>query len=132
MARLDDTAYPRLKSHPTRRDLVVVYTPTWEEVALANETAKGTAARICFLVLLKTYQRLGYPIFIADVPTPIVEHIAHSVNATTPVSSAGYDDSGTRKRHLAAIRAHLQVRPWGGARPAGHARRAARGGAHQV
>ncbi|GAC1437798.1 MAG: Tn3 family transposase [Chloroflexota bacterium] len=113
MARLDDTAYPRLKSHPTRHDLAAVYTPTWEEVALANETARGTAARICFLVLLKTYQRLGYPIFIADVPTPIVEHIAHSVNATTPVSSAGYDDSGTRKRHLATIRAHLQVRPWG-------------------
>lgn len=61
MARLDDTAYPRLKSHPTPHDLAAVYTPTWEEVALANATAKGTAARVCFLVLLKTYQRLGYP-----------------------------------------------------------------------
>ncbi len=113
MARLDDTAYPRLTDHPTPHALADVYTPTWEEVALANATAKGTAARVCFLIVLKTYQRLGYPVFVADVPEPIVEHIARSVGATLPVSSAGYDGSGTRKRHLAAIRAHLRVQSWG-------------------
>ncbi len=40
-------------------------------------------------------------------------HSARSVGATLPVSSAGYDGSGTRKRRLAAIRAHLRVQPWG-------------------
>ncbi len=113
MARLDDTAYPRLKAHVSAHDLALVYTPTWEEVALANGATKGSAARVCFLILLKTYQRLGYPIRLDAVPTPIVEHIAHSVGVATPLSIAGYDTSGTRQRHLGVVRAHLQVQPVG-------------------
>ena len=113
MARLDDTAYPRLKDHVSARDLALVYTPTWEEVALANGATKGSAARVCFLVLLKTYQRLGYPIRLDAVPTPIVDHIARSVGVTTPLSIAGYDGSGTRQRHLGIVRAHLRVRVLG-------------------
>lgn len=113
MARLGDTAYPRLKSHPTPHDLAAAYTPTWEEVTLANATAKGTSARVCFLVLLKTYQRVGYPVLIADTPAPIVDHIARSVGAPLPLSMTGYDSSGTRQRHLNTIRTHVQVRPWG-------------------
>jgi len=114
MARLDDTAYPRLKSHPTPHDLAAVYTPSWDEIALANTATTGLRTRVCFLVLLKAYQRLGYPIALADVPAPIVAHIAHAVGVPpTPLSIAGYDTSGTRQRHLIAIRAHLQVFPWG-------------------
>ncbi len=115
MAHRGDTAYPRLKSNPTPHDLAAAYTPTWEEVTLANASAKGTSARVCFLVLLKTYQRVGYPVCVADTPAPIIDHIARSVGAALPLSIAGYDSSGTRQRHLATIRAHVQVRPWGSA-----------------
>lgn len=40
-------------------------------------------------------------------------HIARSVGVAAPLSVAGYDTSGTRQRHLAAIRAYLHVAPWG-------------------
>jgi TnpA family transposase len=114
MARLEDTAYPRLKSHPTPSDLAAAYTPTWDEVMLANTTTTGLRTRVCFLILLKTYQRLGYPVLLADVPAPIVSHIAQSVGVpSVPLSIAGYDTSGTRQRHLGAIRANLRVAPWG-------------------
>ncbi len=113
MARLDDTAYPRLKRLPTPSGLAAAYTPTWDEVIPANTTARGTAARVCILILLKTYQRLGYPVLLADVPTAVVAHIARSAGVTNPVSMAGYDASGTRQRHLIAIRAYVQVSPWG-------------------
>lgn len=113
MARLDDTAYPRLKIHVSAHDLALVYTPTREEVALAGGITKGAAAHVCFLVLLKTYQRLGYPIRLDEVPAPIVEHIATSVGVTTPLSMVGYDSSGTRQRHLGVVRAYLRVHPFG-------------------
>ncbi len=114
MAQREDTAYPRLKSHPTATDLAAAYTPTWDEVMLANTTTAGMRTRVCFLVLFKTYQRLGYPVLLADVPEPIVTHIAQSVGvAAAPPSIAGYDTSGTRQRHLGAIRAYLGVTPWG-------------------
>jgi len=81
---------------------------------LANTTTTGLRTRVCFLILLKTYQRLGYPVLLADVPAPIVNHIAQSVGVpSVPLSIAGYDTSGTRQRHLGAIRANLRVAPWG-------------------
>ena len=70
MPRIEETAYPRLKQTVSPRDLATVYTPTWDEVVLANETATGTRVRLCFLVLLKTYQRLGYACGLRCCGTP--------------------------------------------------------------
>jgi hypothetical protein len=116
MPRVEETAYPRLKQTVSPRDLATVYTPTWDEVALANEATTGTRARVCFLVLLKTYQRLGYAAALADVPPAIVEHITRSVNTGTVIldgaALAAYDAAGTRRRHLAVIRDYLRVRPF--------------------
>jgi len=71
MPAMHDTAYPRLKSLPTSRELAALYTPTSAEVVLATQTAKGAVARVGFLVLLKTFQRLGYAVPIAAVPPAI-------------------------------------------------------------
>jgi len=113
MPRIEETAYPRLKSTVSPRDLATVYTPTWDEAALASRSAKGPVARVCFLVLLKTYQRLGYAIPLTEAPAVIVEHIARSVHAGAPLLDlATYDAAGTRQRHLAVIREYLRVRPF--------------------
>jgi len=55
MPRLQDTAYPRLKSALTARDLNTAFTPTPDELLLARRMAKGAAAQLGFLVLLKLY-----------------------------------------------------------------------------
>lgn len=114
MPRLQDTAYPRLKSVLTPRDLAAAYTPTADEGALARRAAKGPAAQLGFLVLLKTFQRLGQAAPVAPVPRPIVEHIAQRVGLpTAALTGAAYDRSGTRQRHLTVLRDSLRVRPYG-------------------
>jgi len=114
MPRLQDTAYPRLKSVLTARDLAVAFTPTADELLLARRVAKGPVAQVGFLVLLKLFQRLGRPAPVAEAPSLVVEHVArvagiHRVSLTLD----GYDRSGTRRRHLLVIRDHLRVQPYG-------------------
>ena len=65
-----ETAYPRLKHSISERELQEFYAPSADEFALANEAAKGTGHKVCFLILLKTFQRLGYFMPLHDVPTP--------------------------------------------------------------
>ncbi len=113
MPSVHETAYPRLKSSITIKELADIYTPTPAEVELAERVAKGHAARRCFLLLLKSFQRLGYFIMLRDVPAPLVAHIAGSLPSPDGECSSTemelYDNSGTRRRHVPIIRAHLGV-----------------------
>jgi pimeloyl-ACP methyl ester carboxylesterase len=120
MPRLQDTAYPRLKSVLTARDLAAAFTPTADELVLARRTANGPAAQLGFLVLLKLFQRLGRPVPLADASRPVVEHIARAASiVAASLTLEGYDRSGTRRRHLVVIRDYLGVQPYG--RAAQHA-----------
>ena len=59
MPAVHETAYPRLKEAVTPTDLAPVYTLTAEEHALAICTSPRPRALLGFLILLKTFQRLG-------------------------------------------------------------------------
>ena len=111
MPTVHETAYPRLKSSVSRRELVDLYTPTETEVEMAGRVSKGATARLAFLILLKTFQRLGYFIAFRDVPRCIVEHIGSDQGMLiVPDTMADYDESGTRRRHVALIRKDLRVK----------------------
>jgi hypothetical protein len=63
------------------------------------------------LILLKTFQRLGYFIALRDVPRSIIEHIGHDQGMLiAPDSMAEYDESGTRRRHVSIVRKYLRVK----------------------
>ena len=114
MPSIQDTAYPRLRSQVSQRELAEIYTPTADELTLARGLTKGVVARLGFLALLKTFQRLGYFVQLPDVPQTIVEHIAHTQGfLVTPEGLANYDASGTRRRHVPIIRAHQRVHAFG-------------------
>jgi Domain of unknown function (DUF4158) len=98
MPRLQDTAYPRLKTVLTARDLAVAFTPTDDELVLARRTAHGPAAQLGFLVLLKLFQRLGRPVPLADTPRPVVDHIARAVAIPRPCSERVWDQSDPSHR----------------------------------
>jgi hypothetical protein len=51
---IHDTAYPRLKSSISEKELNEIHTPTADEFDLAHSLTNSTAMRIGFLVLLKT------------------------------------------------------------------------------
>jgi len=107
-----ETAYPRLKASVTAHDLAAVYTPTSREIALADTLPRTTAAKkLCFLLLLKTFQRLGYFVQLHDVPAQIVTHIRQCLgDKSLAVKLSAYDQSGTRRRHVQLIRQHLNVK----------------------
>ena len=59
MPTVHETAYPRLKSSVSRRELIDLYTPTQAEVKLATRVSKGEPARFGFLILL-----VGFPLLV--------------------------------------------------------------------
>jgi TnpA family transposase len=107
---IHDTSYPRLKSSITERELERYYTPSQAELALSLSCANGNTSRLSFLVLLKTFQRLGYFVMLSDVPERLVAHLTKMIKLKKMPSLTDYDDSGTRRRHVSAIRDYLQVR----------------------
>ena len=110
MPRIDETAYRRLKATPTDSELRELYTPTLDERLLAQHHITGKPALVAFLVLLKTFQHLGYAVPLTSVPTLIVSHIADQMECSvTGQDLINYDLSGTRRRHLQVIRPHLQI-----------------------
>lgn len=113
MPSIQDTAYPRLKSNPTDKELIRLYTPTTEELELARRVTSKPVTCLCFLVLLKTFQRLGYGVILATVPAGIICHIVKSTQLPTSQQDLSkYDDSDTRRRHLTIIREYLQIFPF--------------------
>lgn len=114
MPTIQETAYPRLKTSLSEQELAVVYMPTSDEIALARSATRGDTPFLGFLVLLKTFQRLGYFVLLSQVPTTIVEYIAEATQTTDSVPHlAGYDVAGTRFRHLQVIRDVMQVQAFG-------------------
>jgi hypothetical protein len=73
---IHETAYPRLKCSVSEKELNEIYTPTADEFDLAHSLTLSTAMRIGFLVLLKTFQRLGYFMPEHKIPRLIAERIS--------------------------------------------------------
>ena len=113
MTTLHETAYPRLKSDPTAKELQEIYTPTEAELQCVRAITTGPATRLALLLHLKLFQRLGYFITLGDVPERIVQHVAHAVGMRRVPADrlASYDASGAKRGHLAQLRAFLKVRP---------------------
>jgi TnpA family transposase len=111
MPTVQETAYPRLKSNITLQELTAIYTPTTEELTFAKQsTINGSNTRLGFLILLKTFQRLGYAVLNQDVPASIIQHIAMAAHLNISKRDLEYyDTAATRKRHLGLIRDYLHL-----------------------
>jgi TnpA family transposase len=112
MASVERTAYSRFKRNPSKESLVGLYTPTFEELNWAQRVTRSANHQFCLLVLLKSFQRLGYFPKLTDVPTTIVNHIRNYCNfyISLPLK---YDENRTMYRHHTLIREYLQVTAWG-------------------
>jgi len=76
MPTLHDTAYPRFKNTITDKDLQEVYTPTPDDVGFAERATRIPATKVGLLVVLKTFQRLGYFPPCAQIPRRVMAHIS--------------------------------------------------------
>jgi hypothetical protein len=75
MALIERTAYPRSSKVFTARELQDAYTPTAEEILYARLHVRNDTGLLCFLVLLKCFQRLQHFPSLPDVPAPVVDHV---------------------------------------------------------
>ena len=114
MAAIHETAYPRLKSSYSEEELTLTYTPTEKEVTWASQRARDESTQLALLTLLKVFQHLGYFVLWHHIPNEISIHIARCVGQLF-VSEVmkGYDQAGTRFRHMKLIRKYLRVQPVG-------------------
>jgi len=100
-----DTAYPRFKTRLTQTELEQFYTPTDEELAFCANVTRLPTTQLGFVVLLKTFQRLGYFVISNEVPETIIKHIARVINRRVDREGLhSYDQSKVRYNHLASVR----------------------------
>jgi Domain of unknown function (DUF4158) len=108
-----DTAYPLLKASPTARDLDELYTPDLFELGFAEQRTRDATSCLGLLVLLKTFQRLGYFVRVVDVPVSVIRHIAKTAGYEESLDLSTYDQSSLRARHMMLVRSWVGVSPYG-------------------
>lgn len=112
MPGMHETVYPRFKSSISEKELNDIYTPTQEEINFSYKVSRGDNAKLCFLIMLKSFQRLGYFIALTNIPQAIIQHISNVTNIVASTEVIGnYNKSGTRLRHVQVIREYLNIKP---------------------
>lgn len=91
-----------------------LYTPTVDDVVFVRRVTKSSVTELGLVLLLKSFQRLGYfPNFDA-LPPRLIHHIAGAMGAQNPDESLQqYEAGGYRWRHLPLVRDHLGVHAFG-------------------
>jgi len=113
VAAIERTAYPRFKQTFTQQELADFYTLTEAESDFIRGKASGQKPQLSLAILLKAFQKLGYLPQINDVPSQVRQHMATQLSLPdVPDEVINLPDS-SRKRYRRAIRAYLQVKPYG-------------------
>lgn len=112
MASIERTAYPRFKRTPLVKELNALYTPTDDELSFARILARKAQPRFGLLLLLKSFQRLGYFPAVEEIPPVIVQHVREVAGMDADTSPV-YLELRTLYRHHQAIRERLGVSAWG-------------------
>ncbi len=111
MPLIERTAYPRLPRRPSASELARLYTPTLREIDLAKRATRGGETQhLAFLLMLKSFQRLGYFPKQEEVPETVVSHLRSCLDVS--VEAPAVAPPRSRQRYRDAIRAHLGVKPF--------------------
>ncbi len=89
MTSRERTAYPRFKPVMTDRDLYDLYTPTEDDLQfLKQATRQEPVLRLNVLLLLKTFQALGYFPDLSDIPEAIIDHVRLALKIPQAIAPA--------------------------------------------
>jgi TnpA family transposase len=92
----------------SERELHDVFTPTADETVWATEVARFNGHLVVLVVLLKSFQRLGYFPRIGDVPTEVTAHVAQQIGIES-ASGVASGISRTLVRYRQLIRDRVGV-----------------------
>ena len=113
MASIERTAYPRFRTQLAEKELEADYTPNDDEADFVRRNARGDAGRLALAVLLKTRQRLGYFVALAEVPERIRLHVANALGLAERTALAdGVARPATLHNYREAVRERLGSRPF--------------------
>ena len=104
-----DTSYRSLHPSPSTRELDEGYTPTVFELRFAEERTRTPASCLGLLIMLKTFQCLGYFVKVADVPNSVIRCIAKAAGFEELPDLSGYDNKTVRAEHKDLIRSWVGV-----------------------
>ncbi len=108
MASIERTAYPRFKKVVSERELDEVFTPTPGEVSWANEATRSDGNTVALLVLLKSFQRLGYFPRSDGIPDGVIPHVGkHATGAS--IDAASMDAPRKMERYRVLVRERVGV-----------------------
>lgn len=110
MTLIDRTAYPRFKQFPDAKELAELYTPTSEEIKLAKSKTKSHDGFLSFIVMLKSFQRLGYFPHPELVPIAVIRHLRSCLNLHTWVKAIPRERQ--RYSYQKTIRDYLGVKQY--------------------
>lgn len=111
MTSIDRTAYPRFKSRTSAAELEKIYSPTPEEVRGGRASTRGEEQLLGFMVMLKSFQRLGYFPMPNEVPESVISYIRSRLGLSSGAEPALPERS--RYRYHAIIRDYLSVEAYG-------------------
>ena len=110
MTAIHETAYPRIRSNLSDAELQELYTPTPGDLAFARRATKSLGTELGLIVLLKTFQRLGYFPRFDELPPRLLNHIATALETAEPESQLQRYEAGSQRwRHLPLVREHLGI-----------------------
>ncbi|MDU9399391.1 MULTISPECIES: Tn3-like element ISPa42 family transposase [Pseudomonadaceae] len=113
MAALERTAYPRLATTLSTKELHRNYSLSSGELDWISRTARSPALSLGLAVQLKVFQELHYFPPLDEIPPEITGHIRNTLGFGPRITSR-YTNSRTFYRHQAAIREYLQIKAFYG------------------
>jgi hypothetical protein len=108
MTSIERTAYPRFKRLISARELREAFTPEADETTWARGLARPPAHLLGLVVLLKSFQRLGYFPDTDDIPAAVVQHVRERLQLPGDIA-LGYESDRTLRHHKGLIRSRLGV-----------------------
>jgi TnpA family transposase len=110
MALIDKTIYPMLPNDLPQKVVTQHYTISIDELEFTVNKTLNLNTQICFAILFKTYQKLGYFIDIHKCPLNIVTYISTCLKsqALSDYDLFCYDKDRMKDKHMAQIRHYFK------------------------
>lgn len=113
MIDIKDTAYPRLKSSYNEKELKNLFKPTEDEIIFCNKNMNSAEFFPCFILLIKSFQCLGYITSLETIPNQVVKYISKQLNLKDfSKKLKNYDNSGSKQRHIEKIRSFFNIKSY--------------------
>ncbi len=109
MTSIERTAYPRFKRGVSERELNESFTPSLQEMEWAEESTRFATNQFGLLVLLKSFERLGYFPSIVEVPSAVIKHVCSACGFDEDMMAAWPPATRTLEHHKVAIRKRVGV-----------------------